>query len=101
VEYRVRNSGLTVDYDVQAYQTVPPGMSYVPGSSRLSINGGTSYTNVGSVVAYDVTNRTAGTTDQVRVRAVGAGSTSNVLSASVALNSSAAGSSISVIINLL
>ena len=40
VEYRVRNNGLTVDYDVQAYQTVPLGMAYVSGSSQVSLNGG-------------------------------------------------------------
>jgi uncharacterized repeat protein (TIGR01451 family) len=41
VEYSVRNSGLTVDYDVETRQTLPAGMSYVPGSSEVSINGGT------------------------------------------------------------
>ena len=41
VEYSVRNSGLTIDYDIQAYQTLPAGMAYVPGSSAVSINGGT------------------------------------------------------------
>jgi uncharacterized repeat protein (TIGR01451 family) len=41
VVYSVRNSGLTVDYDVQAFQTLPTGMDYVSGSCALSINGGT------------------------------------------------------------
>ncbi|NCA82702.1 MAG: DUF11 domain-containing protein [Opitutae bacterium] len=41
VEYSVRNSGLTIDYDVETRQTLPAGMSYVPGSSAVSINGGT------------------------------------------------------------
>ena len=40
VEYSVRNSGLTIDYDIQAYQTLPTGMTYVAGSSAVSINGG-------------------------------------------------------------
>jgi uncharacterized repeat protein (TIGR01451 family)/fimbrial isopeptide formation D2 family protein len=40
VEYRVRNSGITVNYDVQAFQVLPLGMQYVTGSSRVSINGG-------------------------------------------------------------
>ena len=41
VEYSVRNSGLTIDYDVDTHQTLPAGMSYVLGSSEVSINGGT------------------------------------------------------------
>jgi uncharacterized repeat protein (TIGR01451 family) len=40
VEYSVRNSGLTIDYDVETRQTLPDGMNYVMGSSRVSINGG-------------------------------------------------------------
>ena len=41
VEYSIRNSGLTVDYDVKAFQTLPDGMTYVPGSGGVSIDGGT------------------------------------------------------------
>ena len=41
VEYSVRNSGLTIDYDVDTRQTLPAGMGYVLGSSEVSINGGT------------------------------------------------------------
>jgi len=40
VVYSVRNSGLTVDYDVITRQTLPAGISYVGGSSQVSINGG-------------------------------------------------------------
>ncbi len=40
VEYSVRNSGLTIDYDVETRQTLPAGMSYVTNSSQVSINGG-------------------------------------------------------------
>ncbi len=40
VEYSVRNSGLTVDYHVATKQTLPAGISYVTGSSEVSVNGG-------------------------------------------------------------
>jgi uncharacterized repeat protein (TIGR01451 family) len=40
VEYSVRNSGLTIDYDVETRQTLPAGMTYVTNSSQVSINGG-------------------------------------------------------------
>jgi uncharacterized repeat protein (TIGR01451 family)/fimbrial isopeptide formation D2 family protein len=39
VEYSVRNSGLTIDYDVEAFQVLPVGMAYVSGSSLVAING--------------------------------------------------------------
>ena len=41
VVYSVKNSGLTIDYDVSTCQTLPEGMTYVGGSSEVSVNGGT------------------------------------------------------------
>lgn len=60
---------------------------------ELSLNGGTSYTGIGNVTTYNVTGRSAGATDQVRVRALdAAGNPSTALSAAVTLAAAVSGS---------
>lgn len=59
-------------------------------SYELSVDGGATYTSVGAATVASVTGRTAGATDEVRVRALdAAGNVSNVLSTSVTLSAAA------------
>jgi hypothetical protein len=56
---------------------------------EYSLNAGSTYTSVGNALTVNITGRSAGTTDQVRVRAFdGAGNRSSALAASVTLPSS-------------
>jgi hypothetical protein len=69
---------------------------------EVSVNGGTSYTNVGNVLFYDVTNRVAGTTDLVRVRAYdAAGNRSAHLSGSVQLSTTGAPATTALVLVIL
>jgi hypothetical protein len=77
------------------WQAAPGATGY-----RVSLNGGTTYVDVGNALLYDATNRTPGSTDQVRIQGYNAnGNTVAPLVSSVQVSTS--GAAPSVLVNVI